>query len=170
MRISIVFIIFSLFSAFAQAKESAQASLINNDGDEIGIATFTQGTQGVVIRIKAENMPEGVHGMHFHKVGDCSDHAGFKNAKGHISPHGKPHGFLNAEGPHEGNLPNLIVPENGKVHIELYSEMVSVKGHGGKPTLLDADGSTLMIHINEDDHKTQPIGGAGARIACGVVN
>jgi Cu-Zn family superoxide dismutase len=26
-----------------------------------------------------------------------------------------------------------------------------------------------VIHINRDDHITQPIGGAGPRIACGVV-
>ena len=35
--------------------------------------------------------------------------------------------------------------------------------------LKDADGSALVIHANPDDHMSQPIGGAGARIACGVI-
>ncbi|HBX92207.1 MAG TPA: superoxide dismutase, partial [Hyphomonas sp.] len=36
-------------------------------------------------------------------------------------------------------------------------------------SLLDEDGSALIIHEAEDDHMTQPIGGAGARVACGVI-
>ena len=27
----------------------------------------------------------------------------------------------------------------------------------------------LVVHANADDHTSQPIGGAGARIACGVI-
>ncbi|HBJ40113.1 MAG TPA: hypothetical protein DDZ20_04910 [Hyphomonas sp.] len=34
---------------------------------------------------------------------------------------------------------------------------------------MDEDGSALIIHEAEDDHMTQPIGGAGARVACGVI-
>ncbi|MET0293901.1 MAG: superoxide dismutase family protein, partial [Phenylobacterium sp.] len=35
--------------------------------------------------------------------------------------------------------------------------------------LADADGSALVIHAAADDHISQPIGGSGARIACGVL-
>jgi len=35
--------------------------------------------------------------------------------------------------------------------------------------LLDEDGTALIIHENRDDHLTQPIGGAGARVACAVI-
>jgi Cu-Zn family superoxide dismutase len=52
---------------------------------------------------------------------------------------------------------------------ELYSPRVSLKGAGGRPSLLDADGSAIVVHANPDDHNSQPIGGAGARVACGVV-
>ena len=84
-------------------------------------------------------------------------------------PTGRPHGFLNPEGgPHEGNLPNLIVRPDGSAHVELYSQLVSLSGDD-KPSLLDEDGSALIIHANEDDHRNQPIGGSGARIACGVI-
>ena len=105
--------------------------------------------------------------MHFHKVGDCSDLAAFKSAGGHVDPHTKPHGFLNPNGPHEGNLPNLVVGSDGKAEVELYSEMVSLVS--GPANLFDEDGSALIIHINRDDHMSQPIGGSGGRIACAVI-
>lgn len=149
--------------------EKAHSAIINNQGKEIGEAHYTQGNEGVLLEIKLDGLPAGKHGMHFHEVGTCKDHDHFKMAKGHIMPTGKPHGYLHAEGPHEGNLPNLIVHKDGSAHVELYTELVSISGQGGKAPLLDENGSVLMIHINEDDHKTQPIGGAGARIACGVI-
>jgi len=87
-------------------------------------------------------------------------------AGGHIEKE-KPHGFLHPEGPHAGNLPNLIVHDDGTAQVELYSNLVSIDGDAFP--LLDEDGSTIMIHANVDDHKTQPIGGSGSRIACGVI-
>ncbi len=164
-------ILASLHIAYAssETEEKAYSSIINNQGKEIGRAHYTQGTEGVLMEIRLKGLPPGKHGMHFHAVGTCEDHDQFKMAKGHIMPTGKPHGYLHPEGPHEGNLPNLIVAEDGSAHVELYTDLVSVKGRGGKPALLDEDGSVLMIHIKEDDHKTQPIGGSGARIACGVI-
>ena len=149
--------------------EKAHSVILNNQGEDIGQAQYTQGSEGVLVEIKLDGLPAGKHGMHFHEVGSCEDHEQFKMAKGHIMPTGKPHGYLHPEGPHEGNLPNLIVSEDGAAHVELYTELVSVNGRGGKVALLDDNGSVLMIHINEDDHTTQPIGGAGARIACGVI-
>ncbi len=148
---------------------SAYAVLLNNQGKEIGQAHFQQGTEGVLMQIKLAGLPAGWHGMHFHTVGDCSDHAEFQHAKGHIMPDNKPHGFVNPQGPHAGNLPNLVVHTDGTAEVELYSQMVSLHGRDGQPALLDKDGSTLMIHAQKDDHLTQPIGGSGARIACGVI-
>ena len=150
--------------------QKAYSDIINNEGQKVGVAHYIQGAQGVVIEIKAYNLPVGKHGMHFHRVGNCQDHKNFKRAKGHIMPTNLPHGYLNKDGgPHEGNLPNLIVHQDGTVHVELYSQLVSLKGHNNLPALLDEDGSSLMIHVNQDDHKTQPIGGSGARIACAVI-
>jgi Cu-Zn family superoxide dismutase len=149
--------------------KKAHAEIINNEGKKIGKATFTQGSRGVLINIKVKNLPTGKHGLHFHKVGTCKDIQNFKMAQGHIMPKNKPHGFLNEKGPHAGNLPNLIIDKYGRTEVELYSKMVSLFKEGYKPALLDEDGSSLMIHKYEDDHKTQPIGGSGPRIACGVV-
>ena len=166
----------TLISAFTYASdnighigEKAHSVIINNAGQEIGEAQYIQGNEGVLIEVKINDLPAGKRGMHFHEVGTCDDHDHFKMAKGHIMPTGKPHGYLNPAGPHAGNLPNLIVHQDGSVHVELYTDLVSISGHGVKPALLDDDGSVLMIHVNEDDHTTQPIGGSGARIACGVI-
>lgn len=148
----------------------AQVEIVNNAGVSIGELKLRQGSTGVLLEVKVSGLTPGKHGMHFHTVGDCSDHKKFMTAKGHIMPSGKPHGYLNFDGgPHEGNLPNLIVHEDGTAHVELYTEMLSLKGEGGLPALYDGDGSTLIIHVNEDDHKSQPIGGSGARVACGVI-
>jgi Cu-Zn family superoxide dismutase len=32
--------------------------------------------------------------------------------------------------------------------------------------LIDQDGAAIVVHASPDDHETQPIGGAGARVAC----
>jgi Cu-Zn family superoxide dismutase len=39
----------------------------------------------------------------------------------------------------------------------------------GERSLLDGDGSALVIHAQPDDYTTDPAGDAGDRIACGVV-
>lgn len=145
-----------------------ETDILNNHGQIIGSLTLTQGTEGVVVRLKARMLPPGFHGMHFHEVGDCSDHHTFTKSGAHIDPFKKPHGFLNPKGPHEGNLPNLIIGKDGRVEVELYSHMVSLVP--GKTNLLDEDGSALIIHTDRDDHFTQPIGGSGARIACAVIS
>ncbi len=165
--LSAVFISFVLFTGFAVAADSFEAEIVDKSGKVIGTLKLTQGSQGVVVNIKASDLPPGYHGMHFHAVASCDHAGGFKSAKGHVDPDKKPHGFLNEEGPHEGNLPNLVVAADGTVEVEMYSSLVSLVD--GNANLLDADGSSLIIHANQDDHNTQPIGGSGGRIACAVI-
>lgn len=155
-------------SAKSHIGEKASSALINNQGEVIGQVEYVQGNNGVIVSIDAKDLPAGKHGMHFHAKGSCKDHEHFKEAKGHIIRGDKPHGYLHPDGPHEGNLPNLIVHEDGSARVELYSELVSIRDESAA-ALLDEDGSAIIIHTNPDDHLTQPIGGAGARIACGVV-
>ena len=57
----------------------------------------------------------------------------------------------------------------GSATAEIYSTLVSFKGGSAMPSLLDADGSAVVIHANADDHTSQPIGGAGDRVACAVI-
>ena len=166
-RLSAILFLFISFSTSAIAADSFEGEIIDKSGEVIGTLKLTQGSQGVVVNINVSGLPAGYHGMHFHAVASCDHAGGFKSAKGHVDPDKKPHGFLNEDGPHEGNLPNLIVGKDGSVEVELYSSLVSLSE--GSANLLDADGSSLIIHANPDDHNTQPIGGSGGRIACAVI-
>lgn len=146
---------------------TATADVLGGDGNSVGTATFTQGTLGTLMYVKLAGLPAGKHGMHLHKLGTC-DHADhFKSASGHINPSDKKHGYFNEEGPEIGDLPNIFVAEDGSVELEIFMPQIDVSSD--KESLLDEDGTSLMIHADPDDHITQPIGGAGDRIACGVI-
>ena len=151
----------------ATAADMAAAELVNTDGKAIGQATFEQTPGGVLLFVKVTGLPPGPHGIHLHGTGRCAPD--FKAAKGHINPHKRAHGLRNPDGPDNGDLPNLYVAADGTGAAEFYTTRVSVADGKRAPALLDADGSAVIIHANPDDHMTQPIGGAGSRIACGVV-
>jgi Cu-Zn family superoxide dismutase len=146
-----------------------EATLKNASGQTIGQARFTQGPTGLLIRIEAEGLTPGWHGVHIHAVGQCA--APFTSAAGHIN-HGEPkapHGLLNADGPDDGDLPNIFADAQGRVRAEVFTTRARIAREGPGQWLWDADGSALVIHANGDDHASQPIGGAGDRVACGVM-
>ncbi len=154
----------------AQSSGSGHTSeLKNGKGETMGTVSVTPAPHGVLLRIEAKGLTPGWHGIHLHEKGECSD-AAFKSAGGHV--HSKTpatHGLLNADANESGDLPNLYVAADGTANAEMYSDLVTLDGSDGKPALLDADGSAVVIHANPDDYKTQPIGGAGARVACAVI-
>lgn len=155
-------------AAHATAAEPARAAatIINPAGEVIGKADFEQTPSGVLIRVVVSGLTPGGHGIHLHSVGACSPD--FGAAKGHINPAGKAHGLRHPDGPDNGDLPNLIAGADGRADAEFFTPRVSIAG-GAQPALLDDDGSAVIIHEHPDDHMTQPIGGAGGRVACGVV-
>ena len=150
----------------ASAGDMAAADIVNTDGAVIGKATFEQTPTGVLMSVAATGLPPGGHGIHLHAVGSCKPN--FKAATGHINPGKAKHGLRNPEGPDNGDLPNLYAAADGSARAEFFTARVSVAG-GDMPALLDEDGSAVIIHDNPDDHMTQPIGGAGGRIGCGIV-
>jgi len=149
----------------------AGGSFVNRDGGQIGTVAMVEGPRGVAINIILNQgaLPPGRKGIHIHSVGTCADNAaGFVASGAHLGAPGLAHGLLNATGDY-GDLPNLIVSRDGSVEVEMFSTLVSVGGVSGRGTLLDADGAAIVIHQNPDDHTSQPIGGAGPRIACATI-
>lgn len=158
------------FAMPVDAEERRPGTLYDQTGREIGTVAVTDAPKGVLLRIKLRGLPPGWHGVHFHQKGDCSD-AAFKTAGSHIHTETPiVHGFLVEYANDAGDLPNIHVHADGTATVELYSTLVSVSGRDGRPALRDADGSALVIHINPDDYITQPIGGAGERIACAIIS
>jgi len=165
MRYNIGVLFLSLAVAASPALADATAEILNTDSKEIGSATFEQTKTGVLMTVEVTGLAPGPHGIHLHSVGTCEPD--FKASKGHINPDGVQHGLRNPAGPDNGDLPNIFAAADGKAQAEIFTTLVSLTG--GKAALLDQDGSALIIHANRDDHMAQPIGGAGGRIACGVI-
>ncbi|MEM7741158.1 MAG: superoxide dismutase family protein [Pseudomonadota bacterium] len=149
-----------------EARRQMTAEIIGVSGEVIGEAVLSESVHGMMFRLHAHGLPEGWHGAHLHTVGDCSDFSdGFKAAGGHVNITGDEHGLLNPKGFHLGaNFPNLFVSSEGALRVEVFSQDLILEEAN------DEDGFTFIIHINEDDHMSQPIGGAGGRIACAAFN
>lgn len=155
----------------------AAANFTGADGEVVGHAVLTNGSvAGVLIRVDLEGLPQGWHGIHLHQVGDCSDHAeGFVASGGHVDPENRDHGLLNPRGPERADLPNIYAGADGRATAEIFNDMVALypseaaAAEAGPYPLLDDDGFAIVVHTDADDHQTQPIGGAGARIACAAV-
>ena len=151
----------------SSAADMANAEIVNVEGAVIGKATFEQTSTGVLMSVDVGGLPPGPHGIHLHAMGSCTPD--FKAATGHVNPGKVAHGLRNPDGPDNGDLPNLYAAADGTARVEFFTTRVSVAG-GEMPALLDEDGSAVIIHENPDDHMTQPIGGAGGRIGCGIVS
>lgn len=151
----------------ASAPQTYESAITNGKGETIGKIMIRDGANSLVMRVmvQAGGLPPGWHGIHFHAVGDCSDTEKFEKSKAHVNHDQSKHGLLNPDGPDEGDLPNVYAAADGSVNAEVSSE-TPLTGEGG---LRDGDGSALIIHANEDDHTSQPIGGAGPRIGCAVI-
>ncbi|MEX2584680.1 MAG: superoxide dismutase family protein, partial [Gemmatimonadota bacterium] len=74
------------------------------------------------------------------------------------------------QGPHAGDLENLEVEtDDGTARGTRRTDRVTLVP--GQPnSILDADGSALVVHAQADDYVTQPSGDSGDPIACGVVD
>jgi len=147
------------------AADKASAVLKDPEGNEIGKADLVATPSGTLISLDLTAAPPGTHGFHIHTTGKC-ELPDFASAGGHFNPDDTKHGFLNAEGPHAGDMPNIHVPENGKLTVEVLNPLVTLSAEAA---LLDEDGAALVIHEGADDYQSDPAGHAGGRIACGVI-
>lgn len=144
------------------AADKATAVLMSPDGEQVGTVTLTAVPSGVLLNADLTALPPGDHAFHIHGTGKCVA-PDFKSAGGHFNPEEDKHGILTEAGPHAGDMPNIHVPENGKLRIGVLNQMVSLPG------LFSGEGTAIVIHEGPDDYKSDPAGAAGPRIACGVI-
>jgi Cu-Zn family superoxide dismutase len=140
--------------------------LKDKEGKQVGVATLIQTPEGVRIAVTGYRLPPGSHGLHVHAVGLCEPPE-FTSAGAHFNPDGKQHGRLNPAGPHAGDLPNLVVAASGEGGIDVTTKAFTLVA--GPTSLLGEKGTSVVVHANPDDEKTDPTGNSGGRIACGLI-
>jgi Cu-Zn family superoxide dismutase len=155
-----------VLSSFSAAAQSAKATLKDKDSKDVGSATLTQTPAGVLIGLSVKGLPAGEHAFHVHGIGKCEPP--FMSAGGHFNPEKKKHGMMAPDGAHAGDMPNLHIPANGELVVEVLNAAVTLE-KGKANSLFGPEGTALVIHAAKDDYKTDPTGEAGGRIACGIV-
>ncbi|MCL1971913.1 MAG: superoxide dismutase [Cu-Zn] SodC [Endomicrobia bacterium] len=138
-------------------------------GKKIGTVKAEDSDKGLVLKVNIKGIPEGEHGFHVHEHPSCAPAAGPDGkivaalaAGGHYDPdntgkHLGPYG----EG-HKGDLPVLTADKKGKIKQTVTAPRL---------TVADIKNRSIMIHAGGDNYSDDPLplGGGGARIACGVV-
>lgn len=153
-------------TVFPAAAQTATAALKDTNGKDVGTVALSQLPDGVLLKLSVKGLPAGEHAFHVHAVGKCEPP--FTSAGGHFNPGNKKHGLMAAEGHHAGDMPNLFIPADGNLTVEVVNAAITLDK--GKPnSVFDADGSAVIIHAGKDDYKSDPTGEAGGRIACGVI-
>ena len=120
--LSIVTLIASL-AAGGGAYAQASTTLKDPDGKEVGTATLTETPNGVLVALDVSGIPAGTHAFHVHAVGKCEG-PNFKSAGPHFNPDETKHGIMSEHGPHAGDMPNLEVPSDGKIKVEVLNTLV----------------------------------------------
>lgn len=144
------------------------AAMVDVAGNSIGAVTISVAPAGGLVRAEFSGIEPGPHSFNIHEVGICSapprerpeDPQPFQTAGGHLNVDQSRHGFLNPDGPHLGDMPNVIVPEGGAVTVEFFVTGLTVE------MLMDSDGSSLVLRERADDYLS---GSAGGRVGCGVI-
>lgn len=138
-------------------------------GAAIGTVRIVETRYGLVFYPTLKGLPPGLHGFHVHENPSCNpaDRDGAPVAAlaagGHLDPaatkkHGEPWG----DG-HLGDLPALFVAADGTATNPVLAPRLM--------KLADVANRSLMVHVGGDNHADHPapLGGGGARLACGVI-
>ena len=143
----------------------ASASLQPTKGSTVrGAATFVQFDGKVRVTASISGLkPGGQFGFHIHEAGDCSSGDGM-SAKGHFNPLAKPHGHHSTMERHAGDMPNLQADASGNAVMSADLDVITIS-----PGATSIVGRGLIVHAQADDYTSQPVGNAGARSACAVI-
>lgn len=137
-------------------------------GAQIGTIRAKDTTKGMVVTPRLAGLVPGPHGFHIHDNPSCAPKeqdgkpvAGLA-AGGHFDPHKSGRHDGPWAGGHAGDLPALAVNGDGTASDSIVAPRLKVA---------DLKGRSVMIHAGADNYSDQPkpLGGGGARVACGVV-
>ncbi|HLB54517.1 MAG TPA: superoxide dismutase family protein [Gemmatimonadales bacterium] len=142
-----------------------EATLRDGAGKDVGQVRMRESSGRIIVEVRVEGLPPGVHGIHLHQTGQC-DSPSFESAGGHHNPTNREHGRSNTRGPHLGDLGNIRVSPNGRG--ERTVTITAELARRGLLTFLGT-GLALIVHENRDDEKTDPAGNTGARIGCAAI-
>lgn len=145
---------------------AATAELRDAVGKHVGLATFSDSDTGTVLAVSVAGISPGDHGMHIHQTGECAAPA-FTSAGPHFNPRGRQHGRENPEGPHVGDLPNLRAGADGAADTTFLLDPDLLRP--GELSIAGPPSTSLVIHAQPDDQRTDPSGNSGDRIVCGVI-
>jgi Cu-Zn family superoxide dismutase len=131
--------------------------------------TLKDGAEGVSLVVNLHGLPQGQHGFHLHANPSCALSTA---ANGTVTPAGAAGAHFDpnhtgmhmgpAGGGHLGDLPRIDVGADGTAHETLVAPRIK--------SVAEFSGHALMIHTGGDTYAdTPPLGGGGARLACGVV-
>lgn len=151
--------------AMAQDRNTATATFIDRDGQEVGTANLTDTPLGVLIELDVSGLPADQWvAFHVHETGMCDPATDHESAGDHFDPTAREHGYLAEGGAHAGDMPNQFVRADGTLRAHVFNAFVRL-GEGTP----DITGRSLVIHAGEDDYVSQPSGEAGDRLVCAVI-
>ena len=166
----IIAIVAGAGAAYASTNETVTVNAIDAGGigKEIGTLGFLRHRNWFAGDATPGKLPPGDHGFHVHVNPNCGPGNGPSGqpaagmaAGGHYDPAntGKHLGPLGAG--HKGDLPALTVDADGRATKDVVAPHLKVS---------DLKSHSIMIHGRSDTTSDQPapLGGGGARIACGV--
>ncbi len=146
--------------------DALPVALFDAAGRAVGNVVLTADSAGLDLKFDVHDLTPGAHGVHVHAAGRC-ERPDFLTAGAHLDDGAHHHGRLNPAGWHLGDLPNLLVGPDGTARVTL---RLGSRSPGFElKRLFDGDGSAVIIHAGPDDGLTDPSGGSGARIVCGII-
>lgn len=152
-------------AAHAASADRVQVVLTAKTGSSVfGILDVAAVAEGVSITGTVRGFsPQTRHGMAVYEKGDCSA-PDASSAGEHLNPAGVEHGDPARAPHHVGDLPNIDADANGVAVVNLV-----VKGVRLDDSATGLLNRALIVRARADDFRTQPSGGAGPRVACGVI-